>query len=282
LQDRVVDGVLCGVVSSITDAELARVQHKDPRDRAARELAVQTLPLILSARLPSTLNAMALLDRATELDPCEPLVVALSACCHAQLALNFGTPSPPAARAEAERLARHAGMLDNRDPLVLTARAMAMGMSGKCDEGQLLVDRALAIDPTSTWAWERSAFIRLSHGEQPERLIASYKRALQLRGAGWPGVISFMGLAMAHRSAGRLREAELWARKALAENPDVASTYRWETLYAFRSGDQPRLVQAVERMRRLLPNASVSLLAASDLYPDNRWLDALAGAGLPL
>jgi AraC-like DNA-binding protein len=61
LQDRVVDGVLCGVVSSITDAELGRVQRKDPRDRAARDLATQALPLILAARLPSTLKAMTLL-----------------------------------------------------------------------------------------------------------------------------------------------------------------------------------------------------------------------------
>jgi AraC-like DNA-binding protein/TolB-like protein len=46
-QDRVVDGVLCGVVASITDAELGRVQNRDPRDRAARDLATQALPLIL-------------------------------------------------------------------------------------------------------------------------------------------------------------------------------------------------------------------------------------------
>ena len=149
--------------------------------------------------------------------------------------------------------ARRAGILDDSDPLVMTARAMAMGMSGKCDEGQSLVNRAVAMDPTSTWAWERSGFLRLYRGEQPDHVISHYKRALQLRGPGWPCVISFMGLAMTHRSAGRLQEAEHWARKVLAENPDVASTYRWETLYAFGLGDRPRMVQvqAVERLRRL-------------------------------
>ena len=282
LQDRVVDGVLCGVVSSITDAELGRVQHKDPRDRAARDLASQTLPLILSARLPSTLNAMTLLDRAIELDPCEPLAVALLACCHAQLALNFGTSSPPAARAEAERLARRAGSLDNSDALVTTARAMAMSMSGQCQEGHSLVTRALAMDPTSTWAWERSGFINLYRGEQPDRIIAYYRRALQLRGPDWPHVISFMGMASAHRAAGRLPEAELWARKALAENPDMASTHRWEARYAFDLGERARMAQAVERMRRQHPEASVSLLAACDPCADPRWLDALEAVGLPL
>lgn len=281
LQDRVVDGVLCGVVSSITDAELGRVQSKDPRDRAARDLAMQALRLILSARLASTLNAMKLLDRAMELDPCEPLAVAFLACCHAQLALNLGSSSPPAARAEAERLARHAALLDSGDPLVTTARAMAMSMSGQCQEGHPLIARALAMDPTSTWAWERSGFARISHGDHPDRIIADYTRALQLRSADWPRVICLMGLAWAHRSAGRLQEAELWAQKALAENPDVATTYRWESRYAFDLGDRARMVQAVERMRRLHPEVSVSLLAASDPWADTRWLDALGGAGLP-
>ena len=281
LQDRVVDGVLCGVVSSITDAELGRVQSKEPGDRAARDLAMQALPLIMSARLPSTLNAMTLLDRAIELDPCEPLAVALLACCHAQLALNLGSSSPPAARAEAERLARHAALLDSGDPLVTTARAMAMSMSGQCREGYPLIARALAMDPTSTWAWERSGFARISRGDNPDRIIADYARALQLRGADWPHVISFMGLAWAHRSAGRLEEAELWAQKALAENPDVATTYRWESRYAFDLGDRARMVQATERMRRLHPEVCVSLLAASDPWADTRWLDALGGAGLP-
>ena len=280
-QDRVVDGVLCGVVASITDAELGRVQHKDPRDRAARDLATQALPLILAARVPSTLKAMALLDRAIELDPCEPLAVELLACCHAQLAFNLGTSSPPAARAEAERFARHAASLDNSDPLVTTARGMAMSMAGQCQEGHPLIARALAMDPTSTWAWERSGFSRQSRGESPDHIIADYNRALRLRGPDWPGIVCFVGLAWAHHAAGRLQEAEFWVRKALAENPDVASTYRWESRYAFELGDRARMMQAAERMRRLHPEVSVSLLAASDPWTSTRWLDALSGAGLP-
>ncbi len=168
LQDRVVDGVLCGVVSSITDAELgACASQGHHRDRAARDLATQALPLILATTVPSTLNAMTLLDRAIELDPSDPLAVALLACCHVQLALYLGTSSPAAARTEAERLARRAALLDGGDPLVTTARSMAMSMSGQCQEGHPLVARALAMDPTSTWAWERSGFSRLCARRTP-------------------------------------------------------------------------------------------------------------------
>jgi hypothetical protein len=55
-----------------------------------------------------------------------------------------------------------------------------------------------------------------------------------------------------------------------------------ESRYAFDLGDRARVVQAVEHMRRLHPEASVSLLAASDPWADTRWLDALGTAGLPL
>jgi TolB-like protein len=95
LQDRVVDGVLCGVVSSITDAETERVRSKDPRDRAAHDLAMQVWPLILSASVPSALKAIPILERAIELDPSDALSVALLACCHTQLFNYQGTPSPP-------------------------------------------------------------------------------------------------------------------------------------------------------------------------------------------
>ena len=241
-QDRVVDGVLCGAVSSITDVELGRVHHKEPRDRAARDLATQALPLILAAKVPSTLNAMPLLDRAIELDPCDPLAVALLACCHVQLALYLGTSSPAAARAEAERLARRAALLDSNDPLVITARSMALSMAGQCEEGYPLVARALAMDPTSTWAWERSGFSRLSRGDHPDRVIADYTRALQLRGPDWPGVICFMGIAWAHRAAGRLGEAEAGPRSTHPV-PFAAHLDSWRPEDHSRGNHQDRSLQ---------------------------------------
>jgi AraC-like DNA-binding protein len=54
LQDSVVEAVLCGVVSHITDAETERVNNKDPNDLSARDLALQALPFILTS------NAVAL------------------------------------------------------------------------------------------------------------------------------------------------------------------------------------------------------------------------------
>lgn len=53
LQDRVVDGVLCGVASRLTEAEIARACGKDPRDIASRDLAPRALPLAWGTNVPS-------------------------------------------------------------------------------------------------------------------------------------------------------------------------------------------------------------------------------------
>ena len=258
LQDRVVDGVLCGVVAGITDAEIERVHSKDPRDRAARDLAIQAWRLILSASVPSALKAIPILERAIELDPSDALAVALLACCHTQLFNYQGTPSLSAQDA-ALRLAQRAGLLDSNDPLVMTARAMAASISAEPDEGHTLATRALAMDPTSAWAWERHGFASLGRGEHPDRAIADFSRSLELRGPAWPRSNCFIGMATAHRAAGRPQEAMLWTRKALAENPDAAWLHREFGRTALAMGDRLAMVQAIDCWRRGQPGVPQSV-----------------------
>ena len=103
LQDRVVDGVLCGIVSNIFRAEMERA-HDEAAELAAHDLAMRALMLVLRADAFSAREAMPILDRAIELDPASALPVALLACCHAQIAVYFGSSTPAAARKTALRL----------------------------------------------------------------------------------------------------------------------------------------------------------------------------------
>lgn len=287
LQDHIVDDVLCGVVSSITDAETERVHSKDPSDRTARDIAMQAWPLILSASVPSALRAIPILERAVEFDPSDALAMALLACCHQQLFKYHGTSSPPAARDAALRLARQAGLLDSNDPLVTTARAMATLISPEPDEGHALATRALAMDPTSAWAWERRGFAHLrSYGwvvkqEVAARVIADFSRSLQLRGPAWPRSNSLLGVASAHCAAGRPLDGILWTRRALAENPDAAWLYRELGRTALAIGDRPTMVHAIDCWRRAQPGLTISILLNTDVPCDPRWCDELVRAGMP-
>ena len=93
LCDRVTDRVLTSVVASITDAEISRAREADVESTTVRDLAMRALPLIMDTTVSGTRKAIAILTRATELDPTNALAVALLAACHAQIQWRYGTPS---------------------------------------------------------------------------------------------------------------------------------------------------------------------------------------------
>ena len=282
LCDRVADRVLSNVVASITDAEISRARDGDVDRATVRDLAMRALPLIMDTTVPGTHKAIAILTRATELDPTNALAVALLAACHAQLQWRYGTPSSAAACVEAMRLSARAAVLDEGDPLVTVARAATAFWVGRPDEADALAARALAQDPTNTWAWERYGMARLFGGGDPERAIADFNRALRLRGPSLSRINCLIGIAGAHAKAGRLAEASLWRCTALAENPAATWLYVMDACPALEAGDWARFVADVECMRRGQPELSIALLKDSFHPMDPSLLDALPRAGMPL
>ena len=280
LHDRVADAVLCGVASNITDAEIARAHGKDPSDLKAAEIKLQALRLILNSDTASAHQAIAVLSRAVDMDPADGVSVGLLAYSHLEVLGYYGTVSPRATLDTALRLSQHAGLLDNDDPLVLVARAGVAGWMMQSDEADALLDRALAIDPTSAWAWERRAYARLSGPEDSRRAIADFQHALRLRGPGISRSNCFLGIACAHFKAGRLQDAGRWLRKALSENPRADWMHRTISCLALKTGDDRANVQSVDRLRRVFPHLTLSYHADFPFY-DPRWLEGLANAGMP-
>ena len=217
------------------------------------------------------------------MDRADALPVALLACCEAQLAQYYGMAEPPAAqRDRAMQLAARAGMLDDGDPLVTLARGATAALALQSQEADALVTRALAMDPTCSWAWERHGLTRLSSGGDPDCAIADFAQAVKLRGPALSRANCFSGIAAAHAAAGRLADAVLWQRKALAENPAGTWMQITDSCYARKTGDRPRLAYGVECMRRAQPEFSVSVIMATYPPADPVWLDALTRAGMPL
>jgi AraC-like DNA-binding protein/TolB-like protein len=282
LQDHVIEGVLFGVVSHITEAEIERARGKDPRDLLVRDLTLQAVSLIHQTNVPGTQNAIALLDRAVETDPGDAVSVALLAFCHAQLANFHGTTTPRDARDTALRLSKRASMLDNGDPLALMARGAIDWWLLRFDEGDALLSRALAMDPTSAWAWEYRGFARLRYEKDSDRAIADIQRSLRLRGPGTSRSSAFHGIAVVHWSAGRFEEAFQWTCKALAENPDADWMHRYKSCCAAKMGDLSTVERSIDCMRRARPHLTVSLIVDNYALADTAWLEAVARAGLPL
>lgn len=282
LRDRVVDCVLSHAVAVITDAEIGRACDKDPNAATARDLAMRALPLIMDTTVPGTRKAIEILAHATEFDPTNALAVALLAACRAHLAFRYGTTSPADARALAMQLSTRAAVLDQGDPLVTVARAATAFWVLRPDEADALAARAVAQDPTNSWAWERHGMARLFSGGDPKLAIADFNRALKLRGPSLSRINCLTGIAGAYGASGQMTDALLWRRKALAENPAATWLYGMDACTALEAGDWSRFVVDVECMRRGQPELSVSLL--KECYPPvYPWiLDAFKQVGMPL
>jgi tetratricopeptide (TPR) repeat protein len=282
LQDRVVGGALSRVVAHITDAEIEGAYSRDPRDVGALEPSLQAMPLISNANLPSVTRAMALLNRAIDIDPADAKAIASLAYCHAQRANYIATASLAADREAALNLSQRAGMLDNSDPLVLTARGLVAAWALRNDEADALATRALSIDPSSAWAWMLRGHTRRGFASAPDRAIADYQRSIQLRGPGISPSSCLYAIGTAHWRAGRFEETVRWVRQALAENPNATWMHRNLSCAAAKLGDTATVVRSVDCMRRAQPHITVSLVVENYPIADPDWLEAITRLGMPL
>jgi adenylate cyclase len=296
LQDRVVEAVLRGVVSHVTDAEIERVSSKDPCDLGAHDLALRALPCILDANPAGTRKAIAILDRALQVDPADAVSTALLAFAQFQLFLLYGTESPAIAMDEAARLSRRAMLLDDSDPLVLVACGGVAHWMRRFDEADALLTRALAMDPSFAWAWERYGYSQrpclsskakdgnaaVSRREAADKAIACIQRALRLRADSSSPSNCFHGIATAHVMAGRWQDAESWMHRALAENSGGAWIHRNMFSLAFQTRDRGTMTRSVEQMRRAYPHLTVAYHADNLAAAEPLWLEALHEAGMPL
>lgn len=283
LQDRITEGVLCGILPNIRNAEIDRAQRKRPEDLDAYGLAMRAFPLTLAANPDAARRALELLDRAMEIDPDYALAAALAAWCHGQLVLHNGTERPATERERALRLAECAGVLDGHDPLVLTARCAVHTMARQLDVADALLARVLALDPASAWAWERGGWLKTFAGE-PESALRHFHRAIRLDPSSASNANRFVGLGSAHFDAGRYDHGALWMRRALLEQPATAWVNRTLAVSYARLGQRSAALDSLEALRRYCPGITIREVVASVPFTRDfldRVAEGLDDLGLP-
>ena len=88
-----------------------------------------------------------------------------------------------------------------------------------------MVDRAVALNPNSSFAWEQRGWTYLIAG-QPEEAIRSFERAIRLSPFDPLLFSTFAGMGIAFIGLGRFDEAVAAAKKALRQNQTYAAAYR--------------------------------------------------------
>ena len=78
-------------------------------------------------------------------------------------------------------------------------------MAGQMSDADTLNTRALALDPTLVWSWERSGWLN-AYGGRPETAIWHFKQAIRLD----PSALNanrLIGIGCAYFDAGHYEEA---------------------------------------------------------------------------
>jgi adenylate cyclase len=282
LQDRIVRGVRRGVAAGIRGAEIDRASRRALRDLDAHGLTMRALPWLHASTAEGARRALEILERAIEVDPDYGVATALAAWGHGQLVMYNGTPAPAVERKRSRDLALRAAILDDDDPLALTARCAVHMMLGELDTSEPLAARALAGDPASAWAWGRSGWLHAYRGS-PDSAIAHFRHALRLDPVSSRGNIC-AGIGAAHFDAGRYAAAACWTSRAMREQPGITWANRSLAVSYARLGERTGSLAALDRLRRSHPDLTVGrVVAAVPFRRDflDRLGDGLSALGLP-
>jgi tetratricopeptide (TPR) repeat protein len=146
-----------------------------------------------------------------------------------------------------------------------------------------LLARALALDPTSAWAWGRSGWLNSYLGNS-DVAIEHFGRAISLEPTSPSNANNFVGIGSAHFDMGRYDAAAFWMRKALLEQPGTLWANRTLSVSYARLGERLKALDALEALRRYCPDLTVGqVVAAIPFRPSylDRLGEGLCALGLP-
>ena len=191
---------------------------------------------------------------------------------------------PAEERKEALRLANRASVLEiEGDPLVVTARCAVHTMMKDLDTAKALLERALALDPTSAWAWERSGWLKTYLG-QSELAIRHFRNAIRLAPARCQNAHRFIGIGSAYFEGGCYEQAVRWKRQALLEQSSTGWVNRTLAVSYARLGERLAALDSLEALRRSVPDVTISQVVSAIPFTQgflDRLSEGLNDLGLP-
>jgi adenylate cyclase len=220
LQDRITANIAGAIQPSLLIAEIERTKQKRPESLDAYECLLRAYPYIWAFDPLANATALEHLRRAIEIEPDYPLALALAAWCQARRVIYNWTPALDEAKAEGLRLAKSASDANSGDPAVLTALGAAYSVIGDLERAAVLIERALALDPNSAMAWNRSGWLN-AYFDRSEIAIAHFERAIRLSPFDPMNFNCYFGIRNAHFAVGRYEEALAWCRKGMIERPEL-------------------------------------------------------------
>ena len=225
LQDRITEQVAGALQPSIRLAEVERARRKRPQDMGAYDYTMRAMRHVWMLEKDEATKALELLDKALEIDPDYPLALALAAWCHAQRSVYNWVEDIEATKAKSLAHAEQAANLSADDPLILAVLGAAHTFARHYGAARVLLERAVALDPNSAWAWSRIGWLE-AYADRPEQAKVHFERALRLSPLDPMNFNNYVGLASAHHVAGDDNAAADLFLRALEERPNAHWIHR--------------------------------------------------------
>jgi adenylate cyclase len=283
LQDRITASVVGTIQPSVRAAEIERAKRKRPDSLDAYDLVMRALPHVWSFQREGNRKGTELIQQALRLDPTYPTAVALAAWCCGQRVLYNWSQDTAFEKQEALRLAQEAAALSSDDAFVLTVLAAALSITLEFQRAEMILQKALALDPNLAFAWTRSGWLRTFQGDH-ETAIQHFERALRLSPFNPMVSNCLMGIGCAHFVAGRYDQSVEWQEKSLFANPAATWMYRGLIPAYVFAGRFDKAKEGLNELLRDYPDLTIPKVRAALAFNEDytgRMIEGLRRAGLP-
>jgi TolB-like protein len=180
LQDRVTASVVGAIAPTMMSAEIKRAERKPTENLDAHDHYLRGLASVRLWTRDGNSQGLDHFRKAIQLDPNLAAAYAMAAWCYVRRKLHGWMDDPTAEIGEAVRLARKAVHLGQDRVLASCMGGYVLGFFERdFDEAAALIDRSLAINPNSAYAWGLSAWVRVWRGE-PDLAIEHAAKAERL------------------------------------------------------------------------------------------------------
>ena len=283
LQDELTINVVGVIEPTLRQAEIERAKRKRPDSLDAYDLYLRALPFAFTAMPHDADKALAILERAIELEPDYAAAHAIIAWCHEQRYLRGGLQEET--RQTASLHARMAIAVGSDDAAALATAAFVVAVvDSDFEAATAAFDRSFALSSSSALALGFSSIVRAWKGDQ-ETALEHGERAIRLSPFDPLIYLPNIGLAYANFAAGRFEEAAAAASRASQSNPKFTMPHVLRGAALANLGRDREAMAEVGRLRELEPKLTVATAIRSSRYVDaakNGELgDALRRAGLP-
>ena len=277
LQDEITVNVVAAIQPKLLQTEIEQATRR-PNSLSAYDLYLRAQPHYYSLTREGITEALQFLSRALDIDPRYAAAASLAIFCHTLNLLAGWSADRHSETREAARLSLLVLSIDENDPETLASvgwgKAYLTGDFGAAAE---MVDRAVALNPNSSFAWSYRGMTCVYAG-QAEEALRSFERGIRLSPLDPMlfGMFAMTGIALT--GLGRFEEAIAFASKAIGKHQTFTPAYCCLASALAHLGRDAEAKKAVARILEIEPRSRVSAIS-------NRWppmyVEGLRKAGLP-